>query len=113
MDPSLQVSKETKVPGQSEQHAQPHQPLPEQPQVEQHRPKEEKIVRPSNAFFIWEESNRSRISELPENQGLNNHEINTAIGVAWKELIREQRLPYQTEANKLRSNRVTTLHENI
>jgi len=58
------------------------------------------VKRPMNAFMVWSQIERRRISEVaPE---VHNAEISKRLGARWKELDTEGRKPYVDEAERLR-----------
>jgi hypothetical protein len=60
----------------------------------------DRVKRPMNAFMVWSQLERRRISELaPE---VHNAEISKRLGAKWKQLNKEQRRPYVEEAERLR-----------
>lgn len=61
---------------------------------------EARIKRPMNAFMVWSQLERRRISEqTPE---VHNAEISKQLGARWKCLNKEERRPYVDEAERLR-----------
>lgn len=58
------------------------------------------VKRPMNAFMVWSQIERRKISEVsPE---MHNAEISKRLGKKWKTLSAEQRQPYIDEAERLR-----------
>ena len=61
---------------------------------------EQRIKRPMNAFMVWSQLERRRISEqTPE---VHNAEISKQLGARWKCLNKDERRPYVDEAERLR-----------
>ncbi|RNA35567.1 transcription factor Sox-12-like [Brachionus plicatilis] len=58
------------------------------------------IKRPMNAFMVWSQMERRRISEQAPD--VHNAEISKNLGAKWKQMSHEQRQPYVHEANRLR-----------
>ena len=60
----------------------------------------DRVKRPMNAFMVWSQLERRRISEqAPE---VHNAEISKRLGAKWKSLDKEARKPYMEEAQRLR-----------
>lgn len=58
------------------------------------------VKRPMNAFMVWSQIERRKISEVsPE---MHNAEISKRLGKKWKTLSTEQRQPFVDEAERLR-----------
>jgi len=62
---------------------------------------EEHIKRPMNAFMVWARQKRREISQ--KNPKMHNSEISKMLGVMWKELTEEDKIPYVEQAKCLRS----------
>ncbi|XP_013190561.2 transcription factor SOX-9 [Amyelois transitella] len=58
------------------------------------------IKRPMNAFMVFAQAMRRKLSE--ERPSLHNAELSKFLGVMWKSLTEEQKLPFNKEAKKLR-----------
>ncbi|KAF8792424.1 transcription factor SOX-2-like [Argiope bruennichi] len=59
-----------------------------------------RIKRPMNAFMVWSQIERKKITEL--NPNMHNAEISIQLGVRWKKLTDEERKPFIAEAERLR-----------
>jgi len=58
------------------------------------------VKRPMNAFMVWSQIERRKISEIqPE---MHNAEISKRLGVRWKKLTEPERQPFVAEAERLR-----------
>ncbi|KYN15829.1 Transcription factor SOX-14 [Trachymyrmex cornetzi] len=58
------------------------------------------IKRPMNAFMVWSREKRKLISQ--ENPKMHNSEISKMLGVMWKELTEEDKIPYIEKSKRLR-----------
>lgn len=58
------------------------------------------VKRPMNAFMVWSQIERRRISEVQPD--MHNAEISKRLGKRWKTLNEEERQPYIEEAERLR-----------
>lgn len=58
------------------------------------------VKRPMNAFMVWSQIERRRISE--QSPDIHNAEISKNLGLKWKQMGREEREPFVQEANRLR-----------
>lgn len=61
---------------------------------------EKHIKRPMNAFMVWAREKRKLISQ--ENPKMHNSEISKMLGVMWKELTEEDKIPYIEKSKRLR-----------
>ncbi|XP_018399918.1 PREDICTED: transcription factor Sox-14-like [Cyphomyrmex costatus] len=61
---------------------------------------EKHIKRPMNAFMVWARDKRKLISQ--ENPKMHNSEISKMLGVMWKKLTDEDKVPYIEKSKRLR-----------
>lgn len=59
------------------------------------------VKRPMNAFMVFAQAMRRRLSE--QQPALHNAELSKSLGTMWKRLTEEEKKPFITEADKLRS----------
>jgi transcription factor SOX4/11/12 (SOX group C) len=60
----------------------------------------QRISRPRNAFILYSNENRRRVSAL--NPNLDNREISRILGTLWRQLSRDQQYPYWRRASEER-----------
>ena len=58
------------------------------------------IKRPMNAFMVWSQIQRAKI--VKEKPSMHNAAISKQLGIAWKQLTADERVPYMVESERLK-----------
>ena len=63
--------------------------------------KSKRIKRPMNAFMVWSSVERKKLAE--KEPRLHNTELSKRLGLMWKSMTENEKLPYRKEADKLKA----------
>ncbi|PIC17770.1 hypothetical protein B9Z55_023891 [Caenorhabditis nigoni] len=69
-------------------------------------PREERIKRPMNAFMVWSQQRRQQISAA--GQKFHNSDISKMLGVEWRAMADEEKVPFVERAKQLREEHFIT-----